>query len=276
MTEEQEVNDKADDKDFGAFEAGFNRISSGEEAPVVEDPTPEATPDEKTPGDEPVAEDPAKHFGFTEEQIKSLLERSTKVDSIEDQLRKAYGKIGELNSTLQSLVESQKAKPSTPISADDDALSEAEEAFPEFRAIADARAKKIASEIMSEYVGKIPQTAPNITKDEIVREANIAIMDATHEGWRDTLASQDFALWIATQPEDVQDTFSQTVSAKELGKIVKNFDAWKAKTSAAGSKNKQRLEQALTPESASSKVTHAVSDHDAFVAGFNSVRGVIT
>lgn len=276
MTEEQEV-EQTPEQDAADFEAGFNSVSDGESSPDVD--TSEQTVTEAKTEDKPGAEaedEEVKHFGFSEEQIKSLLERSTKVDSIEDQLRKAYGKIGELNSTLQSLVEKQNKLTATTTSQSSDSdVDEMEEAYPEFRDIADRRARKIASEIMAEYAGKTAEATPGVTKDEIIREANIAIMDANYDGWRDKLASQDFALWIATQPETVQNTFSTTVSARELGKIVKDFDGWKTKTSDRGNKNKQRLEGALVPESNASKVSHAISDHDAFVSGFKSVHQVM-
>ena len=130
-----------------------------------------------------------------------------------------------------------------------------------------AKARKIATEMMGGQ-----QQGQSISRDEIIREANLAIMDTNYDGWRDTIGTQDFALWIATQPADVQEQFNTTVSAKVLGGVLSSFDNWKNKVADRGNKSKARLEQALIPSGSSAKVSHAPSAHDEFVAGFNAVR----
>ncbi len=259
---------QTEEQDAADFMAGFNGVRDpGEESPEprAEEPKEEQDPEEATAE---IEESEPLFFGMTESQVKSLLERSARVDSIEEQLRKANGKIGELNGTLQTLSAQRKAAPD-PSEGDDG--SDLENDFPEFRDIADARARKIASEMIQEYAkNNIVQPGPD--RDEIIRDANIAIMDATYDGWRETLSSQDFSLWIATQPDNVQQTYQTTVSAKELGTIVKTFDAWKTNAQSKGNRNKQRLEQAIIPEGNSSRVKHAPSPQDDFLAGFNSVR----
>ena len=120
--------------------------------------------------------------------------------------------------------------------------------------------------------GQVNSQSQSISRDEIVREANLAIMDANYDGWRDTINTQDFALWIATQPADVQEQFNNTVSAKVLGGVLSSFDNWKNKVADRGNKSKARLEQALIPSGNAAKVSHAPSAHDEFVAGFNAVR----
>lgn len=277
MSQEQEQIESTPEQDNADFLSGFNAVRPGDEQspePVVANDVEPNKPDGEQ--EEQADEEPGKQseeptfFGLSESQVKSLLERSAQVDDIKDQLRKAYGKIGELNSTVQKLSEQRQPTPAAAPAGEENAeLSDWERDFPELAQVAESRARKIVQEAMG---GLSTQQTETLSMEEIVRETNIAIMDATHDGWRETVSSQDFSLWIATQPESVQETFNTTVSAKVLGGILSEFDSWKAKTNDRTTRNKTRLEQALLPSGSSGKVTHAPSAHDEFVAGFNSVR----
>lgn len=276
MDQEQEQIEQSAEQDNADFLSGFNAVRP-DDAQALPEPKQEAMPEE-TPAQEEAAKEEAKaaadeptFFGMSESQIKSLLERSAQVDEIKDQLRKAHGKIGELNSTVQNL-SSQRQQPTqqAPASSlDEGEMSQWEQDFPELAQLAEAKARKIATEMMS---GQVNSQFQAISRDEIVREANLAIMDANYDGWRDTINTQDFALWIATQPSDVQEQFNNTVSAKVLGGVLSSFDNWKNKVADRGNKSKARLEQALIPSGNAAKVSHAPSAHDEFVAGFNAVR----
>lgn len=276
MDQEQEQIEQSAEQDNADFLSGFNAVRP-DDAQALPEQKQEVAPEE-TPAQEEAAKEEAKaeadeptFFGMSESQIKSLLERSAQVDEIKDQLRKAHGKIGELNSTVQNL-SSQRQQPTQQAPAtslDEGEMSQWEQDFPELAQLAEAKARKIATEMMS---GQANSQSQSISRDEIVREANLAIMDANYDGWRDTINTQDFALWIATQPADVQEQFNNTVSAKVLGGVLSSFDNWKNKVADRGNKSKARLEQALIPSGNAAKVSHAPSAHDEFVAGFNAVR----
>lgn len=276
MDQEQEQIEQSAEQDNADFLSGFNAVRP-DDAQALPEQKQEVAPEE-TSAQEEAAKEEAKaeadeptFFGMSESQIKSLLERSAQVDEIKDQLRKAHGKIGELNSTVQNL-SSQRQQPTQQAPAtslDEGEMSQWEQDFPELAQLAEAKARKIATEMMS---GQVNSQSQSISRDEIVREANLAIMDANYDGWRDTINTQDFALWIATQPADVQEQFNNTVSAKVLGGVLSSFDNWKNKVADRGNKSKARLEQALIPSGNAAKVSHAPSAHDEFVAGFNAVR----
>ena len=271
MDQEQEQIEQSAEQDNADFLSGFNAVRP-DDAQALPEQKQEVAPEE-TPAQEEAAKEEAKaeadeptFFGMSESQIKSLLERSAQVDEIKDQLRKAHGKIGELNSTVQNL-SSQRQQPTQQAPAtslDESEMSQWEQDFPELAQLAEAKARKIATEMMS---GQVNSQSQSISRDEIVREANLAIMDANYDGWRDTINTQDFALWIATQPADVQEQFNNTVSAKVLGGVLSSFDNWKNKVADRGNKSKARLEQALIPSGNAAKVSHAPSAHDEFVAG---------
>lgn len=262
-------------QDDAAFAAGFNEVRNGADdfgqSPEPEQKEPEAAKEpEQAP--EPGAEQPV-FAGLTESQIKSLLERSARVDAIEDQLRKAHGKIGELNGTLQEL-KSHKGQPTQSAPAapvDDEELAAVVRDYPEFAKLAEDRARRIVAEAMA---GNTPQQgpSPDDLRAEVSRDVQMLLMDTLHDGWRDTVQSQDFSLWIATQPAEVQQRYATTESAKELAGILKSFTTTREATQDRSARNRQRLEAALTPSGTSAKTQHAPSAEDEFAAGFYSVR----
>lgn len=264
-------------QDDAAFAAGFDSVRNTSDdfgSPEVKEPEakePEAHEQKEPEQAEPEAEKPVL-AGLTESQIKSLLERSAKVDAIEDQLRKAHGKIGELNGRLQEFAAHKQPTQSAPaVPVDDAELAAVERDYPEFAKLAEARARKIVSEMMA---GQTPATGPSADeiRAEVGRDMQMLMMDSLHDGWRDTVNSQDFALWIATQPETVQQTYSTTESAKELAGVLAAFTKSRAPQPDKRTQSKQRLEAALTPSGTPAKASHAPSDQDEFMAGFYSVR----
>ena len=277
--DQQELNVQTAEQDNADFLSGFNAVRPDDAQALPEPKVVEPEPADDKP--EVTSEEPPKEaskdeaegqtfFGMSESQIKSLLERSARVDEIENQLRRAHGKIGELNANLQNLSSQQKPTQNAPAEQPvEEGTDRWAEDFPEVAAIA----RKVAAEaVQAQLPTSQGQAAPAFDPVEIDKAINIAVMDATNEGWRDTVNSQDFTLWIATQPADVQETYNTTISAKELGKVLKSFDSWKTSTIDRSNRNKQRLEQALIPTGNASKVSHAPTAHDEFLAGFNSVR----
>lgn len=268
---EQQQNDEA-------FSAGFDSVrhSEGYEPPPEklheETVAKEEAAAKPEPEETPVEE--AMFAGLTESQIKSLLQRAARVDSIEEQLGKAHGKIGELNRTLQEIRSTgqrptQNHAPAD--SVDDQALSEFESTFPEFAPAVEARARRIAQEVLQQ--AQQTQSAGDSSDPEAIGKAvSLALMDDKHPDWRKTVASDDFALWIASQPDGVRQTYASTWDHRELGGILGKFSASQRAVVDRATKSKQRLEAALTPDGSPSRVAHATSDQDAFIAGFESVR----
>lgn len=275
--DEDQLNEQTAEEGMNSFLSGFNEVRPDDAKPlpeqkIVADPVveqkeaPAAAEPEGKSNDAP--EEPL-FAGMTESQIKSLLERSARVDEIENQLRRAHGKIGELNANLQNLSHQRptQSAPAEKIAGESDPMAEE---FPEVVAIA----RRIAEETMQANQPSAPAAdqPPAIDRNEIEKEINLAVMDSTQKGWRETVSSQDFALWIATQPTDVQQTFNTTISAATLTGVIQDFKNWKTNVDDRSTRNKKRLEDALLPTGNPSKVSHAPSANDEFLAGFNAVR----
>ena len=271
--QEQQAQDKEHD-DSESMLAGFDAIRGGSYSASDDYKSPDAEKDtsaDDDSGEEDQADDEEQEApvfaGLTESQLKSILERATRVDAIEDQLRKANGKIGELNGTLQEIQRRRPTQHAPADDLDDEQIAEFESTFPEFGPAVEARARKIAQEVMQSQ-----QAQGQRDPEEISKQVNLAVMNTTHKGWQQTTASDDFKLWITSQPPDVQQTYQTTWDAQELGGIVTAFKSRQQAASARSTKSKQRLEAALTPDGRSSKVVHAVTEQDAMQAGFDAVR----
>lgn len=266
MSQEEQQTDKQINDEF---EAGFNAVrGSDEQSPEPEKQTtvepqsevaeqPEPTKAEAEPEEEkPVL------AGLTESQIKTLLERASRVDEIEKQLRNAHGKIGELNGTLKELKTAKQPTQSAPADTSED-FSDFERDFPEVA--------KLARKTVDDHL-KAQQPAQQAQPADYQKDIQLALMDTLHDGWREAVQSQDFSLWLATQADDVQQTYHTTESAKVLGSVINGFKDWQKSSQNRSAKSKQRLEAAITPDGNPSRITQAPSADDDFAAGFYSVR----
>lgn len=258
-------------QDDAAFAAGFDSVRNAPDDFGQSEAQPEKEPEQPEPEQEPEPEKPVL-AGLTESQIKTLLEQAARVTSIEEQLRKAHGKIGELNGKLSERQPQQPTQSAPAVPVDDEELAAVERDYPEFAKLAEARARKIAAEMLQGHTPTAQGPSADEIRAEINRDMQTALMDSLHDGWRDTVQSQDFSLWIATQPQDVQERYATTESAKELAGILKSFTTTRESQQGRSARNKQRLEAALTPSGTASKTQHAPSAEDEFAAGFYSVR----
>ncbi|MDH1677195.1 hypothetical protein [Comamonas aquatica] len=294
-----------------AFEQAFAQ-ASGQPAPAapaaeaVTEPQGEANPDAQAPTTQatvteqaeatnpdgatapagegaPAAEedDPVVLEGFKRSEVKRLLAEATKVQDLAQQLRKAQGKIGELNSKLQSAPAT--AQPATPTQQAPELppeLKQFEQDFPEIAAYAKALIPQQQQTQQAAPPAHVQQTvatdaAPAMAElDPVAIE--LAVMDRMHKGWREKVQGQEFALWLAAQPEDVQMAVGSADTADALAGAIGLFDQWTAAKAAQAQKahrGQQRLAAAVTPQGNAPKPQAALTEEQAFEAGFNSIMG---
>ena len=215
----QQTREEFDAEVESAFNQALNPGDEPELKVYEENPKDESMSEgegEQEAESEEVDTDPVVFGGLRESQVKTLLERAARVDAIEEQLRKAHGKIGELNGSMIELRQTRQQPAVKQQQNDnellDDSFFEALAAdYPELPATIEQKAQRMAQEILEKqgYGTQQPQEqqyqqpAQSASADpyEIQKAIGIAVMDATHNGWRETVQSQDFQLWLATQPE---------------------------------------------------------------------------
>lgn len=245
------------------------------ETPTSETTTPantEATPSAAVPAED---EDPVVFDGFKRSELRQLFERSAKVPDLELQLRKAHGKIGQLSGQLQSKATAQTAPtPKAPAQPDPEVV-QFQQDFPDIAKYVDSVTKQQQVQSTTPAVEQPPvatEAAPiDAGPDPIVIE--LAVMDRMHKGWRETVQSQDFNLWLGAQPQNVQQEFGEADTADRLAAVIGNFSQWRtarAEAASKAAKGKQRLQAAVTPTSQAQRPTAELTEEEAFEAAFNS------
>lgn len=227
-------------------------------------------------------DDPVVLDGFKRSEVKRLLEQASKVADLEQQLRKAHGKIGELNTRIQPKAPApQPAAPAHTAAPElPQELKQFEQDFPEFATYAKALlqaqqpAAQAAPPAQEEQTVATAATPSPAELDPVVIE--LAVMDRMHSGWREKVAGQDFSLWLAAQGQEVQSAFAAADTAQAMAEVIGQFDQWGAAKAAQAQKHakgKQRLAAAVTPQGNAPQPQAALTEEQAFEMGFNKVMG---
>jgi hypothetical protein len=196
-----------------------------------------------------------------------LLARAAKVDELEAGLRKAHGKIGELNGKLQEVAKAPApAQQPKPEQTD---LSHVEEDYPDIAAW--VRSQLGQKEPVEEVQPQAQQPEPAQEQGASGEQIQLALMDHLHKGWREKVQSQEFNLWLAASGDDVRNAYQTAATAEALGSVLTGYDAWQAKKGQRSQAGNQRLEQAMTPQGSAGKPKTTPTPEDAFIAGFKSV-----
>ena len=226
-------------------------------------------------------DDPVVLDGFKRSEVKRLLEQASKVTDLEQQLRKAHGKIGELNTRIQPKAPAQPAAPAHTAAPElPQELRQFEQDFPEFATYAKALlqaqqpAAQAAPPAQEEQTVATAANHGQAELDPVVIE--LAVMDRMHSGWREKVAGQEFSLWLAAQGQEVQSAFAAADTAQAMAAVIGQFDQWEAAKAAQAQKHakgKQRLAAAVTPQGNAPQPQAALTEDQAFEMGFNAIMG---
>ena len=232
-------------------------------------------------GGDDLEDDPVVLDGFKRSEVKRLLEQASKVTDLEQQLRKAHGKIGELNTRIQPKAPAQPAAPAHTAAPElPQELKQFEQDFPEFATYAKALlqaqqpAAQAAPPAQEEQTVATAANHGQAELDPVVIE--LAVMDRMHSGWREKVAGQEFSLWLAAQGQEVQSAFAAADTAQAMAAVIGQFDQWetaKAAQAQKHAKGKQRLAAAVTPQGNAPQPQAALTEDQAFEMGFNAIMG---
>ena len=232
-------------------------------------------------GGNDLEDDPVVLDGFKRSEVKRLLEQASKVTDLEQQLRKAHGKIGDLNTRIQPKAPAQPAAPAHTAAPEfPQELRQFEQDFPEFATYAKALlqaqqpAAQAAPPAQEEQTVATAANPGQAELDPVVIE--LAVMDRMHSGWREKVAGQEFSLWLAAQGQEVQSAFAAADTAQAMAAVIGQFDQWEAAKAAQAQKHakgKQRLAAAVTPQGNAPQPQAALTEDQAFEMGFNAIMG---
>lgn len=265
----------------GAAPAADNAEEGGNQPEASNQSEGTNVPEGQEGGDD-LEDDPLVLDGFKRSEVKRLLEQASKVTDLEQQLRKAHGKIGELNTRIQPKAPTpQPAAPAHTAAPDlPQELKQFEQDFPEFATYAKALlqaqqpAAQAAPPAQEEQTVATAANHGQAELDPVVIE--LAVMDRMHSGWREKVAGQDFSLWLAAQGQEVQSAFAAADTAQAMTAVIDQFDQWGAAKAAQAQKHakgKQRLAAAVTPQGNAPQPQAALTEDQAFEMGFNAIMG---
>jgi hypothetical protein len=304
MTPEQLAADAAED---ALFEAGFTTANG--ETPGTEASTSTATTAASaaaatsTEGDGTLEHDPATGtplvqpgaapndddapVTITKRQLAELSGTRDLVLTLQGELRKTVdstnGRLGSIQQTLKEVKEqaSQGIRPSF------EQMEALEEEFPELAATLkrdltrifgrgnetqpegqDGDASGAAAPGAAQTTN--PLDAPEVQAE--LRKAQLAIVDATHAGWRQLPATPEWAAWQNQLPPQAQELLRTAKDAATLNDAIADFKDYQQRQAAAASASNQRgkrLEHAVPATTGSSTGhAHVPNEDEAFEAGF--------
>lgn len=245
----------------------------GSDAP----PAPEGQ--QAQPAQAAVDDDPVVFEGYKQSELKRLLGSAAKVETLEQQLRKANGKIGELNSRIQAPAPAPTPTPA-PAPELPPELKQLEQDYPDVvqlvrHMVAGQQPRQEAppAEVQQPVATGGAHAAP-AEPDPLAVE--MAVLDRTNAGWREKISSQEFNLWLTSQGEQVQQEFADMATADGMGSLLGKYDAWtSARATAAdkAAKGQARLKAAVTPTGNAPRPQTAPTEMDAMEAAFKAVLG---
>ena len=243
-------------------------------------PAPEGQPAPQVPA--AAEEDPEVLDGFKRSEVRRLLASASEVETLKQQLRKANGKIGELNSRIQPPAAAPAATPTPPVApALPPGLQQFEQDFPEIAEYVRAFGTSPQQQTQAAPPTEVQQPVATAVAQPVQAELDpaaleLAVMDRMHKGWRDTVQSQDFNLWRAAQGEPVQTSFASAETADGLSAVLGQYGQWstaRQASAAKSAKGQQRLANAVTPAGNAPKPKTAPTEQDAFEAAFAATMG---
>lgn len=263
-----------DDKDFAE---GFDPEAATTAAPIETPPETAAPTTEQPPAPAP------EYVQLTKEQFASLTAAAEKTASLEAQMSKAFGTIGNMQQHMNQL--RADTSKTTTIELPEDVVSEMEESFPE---IAGTVRKSLEKVVKGIRVSTNAPAAPSVDPDEVRQIAErIAVkneLDALEDAyptWRDIVgvvdsegrapADNPFRKWLSTQDAKYAERVNNTNSARVIAGAIERFNASLKKPAAPASPPRNdRIRAAVQPKSAGGQPAPTKTDDDEFHAGFVS------
>lgn len=239
--------------------AGFEDAPT--ETPEQPEPQQDETPAEPAPA-EPAP--PVKFAQIPEDEYLSLKATAAKIPEIEarsqQQLDKAFGKIGELGRLVQ-----ESRTSSGGLTKED--VDQFRGDFPELAGVLDKMVGP--KQINTDEVVK-PALA------ELERKFEVRLVTRAHRDWQEVSRSEDFKAWTAAKPPEFQQQLATSWDADFLIDTLTEFkDSRKAATPPAAqptakvSTRKDVLASAIQPRGSVGHQTGA-NDEDEFLSGFQT------
>ena len=220
------------------FLAGFNEANGVEPEPEPEQP---------------------KIAGYTEDEVRALLEKAAKADKLEQSLSKAFGSLGSLKQRVDDL----SSRP-TGVSIKGDFKRLAQE-YPE---MAEALQEDLREAFAAQdQPAQAPQQNPEL------QQMTLDMVTLFHPKWKETIASQEWESWKQSLPPEKVSEIMASRSPATAVQYLNEFADHQKQVSQQKQNRQSRLEAAVTPRGRQ-QTTPELTESDAFVKAFNAtIRG---
>ena len=248
---QEQVEAPAEQSDDAAFQEGFETARSGGE------PEPEPEPQKLI-------------AGFTEDQVKELLQKAGEVDRLKERESKVFGTLGALRQAVDALKSQPSQQAAGPANI---ALKRLSEQYPE---MAESLVEDLRESLGSGTGGSFdPSVVDRIVSEKLEstsKSYETKLLSVMHPDWKTIPGTPEFAQWKGTLAPDELQVVNDSWDAISVGDALTKFKAWKAQTVQAKQQRQSRLEAAVAPRG-TRQPTPSMTDQDEFVAGWKSVRG---
>lgn len=278
-TEAQETAQEVSEaEESAAFSASLNGEARAEEAPAEQDDTEEQAEEEAgdSESDEVIEQEAAeeginKQVGVTPEQLTEML---AKLPALEDmtssEIRKVYGKIGEINQAVQKLQGAGAKSGGVKITAD--RLKRISEEFGEEFAqnLADdlndvLGGAEVASNSQQNNVDFEARVAD--VRQELSRDMQRQLLRMKHKDAFDIAKTDEFKVWLQTQSEEDQFKLNNSWEAIYFDDKLTEFKSWKESKNSGAQQRKENLQRAITPKKVQAAAKpQAMTEEDGFYA----------
>ena len=259
LTDTTVVNQEAEAEELAGFEAAVAGTELAKETPKTEteeteepesetSEAPETTEEASTTPTEEVKPAVPPAVSVTEDQLKELMATSGSVKELTDGLKKlrddAFGKIGGIERLIKQAEKMTDSK--LDLTLTDEDFAEVDSEVP----MLTKPLQKLFTKILKQAKVKVPaadavdveslrtQFHQEIEAKMQERELNLQrgfeerLLTDRYPDWKDTVVKQEFKDWLANEDKaspGYQRTFMDSWSAREIGGVLKKFDAHKAK-----------------------------------------------
>lgn len=260
-----------------ATEVEVEQTQAPELAPEVEAAAPSDNDDaafaqgfDAARGVEPEPEpEPVRIAGYTEEELREILEKAKEVDKLREREAKVFGTLGSLKQAIDQLKQQPSAVTTVALNGQ---LKRLSAEFPEMA--------EMLQEDLKEALGSGAAAAPE-SVDKLLSERLDAtsktyeqkLLTVMHPDWRGIYADKAFEQWKGTLPPDELQIVESSWDAISVGEALTKFKAWRDQSAQAKQARQTRLEAAVTPKGGRAMPSVA-TEEDAFVAGFKRARGI--
>ena len=286
-----------------SFASGYGKARGSEPPPEPAEKTdtaaaaaPETTAEVKKDAapevkQEPIPEAP-RVFGLTEAEFKAEMVKAGSVGAkVNEEVRKVYSKIGEINRTVQELSKNLSAgKTSRKITAE--ALKRVNEELPGLGSalaqdlseiLGGAEVAQAAAETKGQAFDPDKYHAEKLAPALEAMEARIAkvaedaqteLLSYMHSDYEAFLKTDTFKAWLQTLPADRREFVVTSPRAVVAGSAITEAKEWADKKAKAEAKAKERLEAAIPPKgSGAAPVQQSDDEEAAFRRGYKKRAG---